>query len=87
MSFKTHPWHFGAWAFSAVMFFATWRVNAGKKEAKFQERREFYMEAGTYKHPWELSTAKYNDPAGLDAVRGKDYVSASSKPKGLRSRY
>jgi hypothetical protein len=45
------------------------------------------MEAGTYKHPWESDTAKYNDPAGLDAVRGKDYVSASSKPKGLRSRY
>jgi hypothetical protein len=35
MSLKTHPWHFGAWAFSAVMFFATWRVNAGKKEAEF----------------------------------------------------
>jgi hypothetical protein len=35
MSFQSHPAIFGAWAFSAVVLFATWRVNAGKKETAF----------------------------------------------------
>jgi hypothetical protein len=45
------------------------------------------MQSGVYKHPWELESAQYNDPKGLEAVKGKNYVEFASVPKGLRSRY